>query len=89
MNVNDKILDAIDILIKAAIKEAKYDRTIQAKVEKLIDTSKGIYKCYYQGSTFNAYMNNKNEVLQQGDTVFILISQNDMSNQKTIIGKKY
>jgi hypothetical protein len=35
MNVNEKVLDAIELLIKTAVQNAEYDRTISAQIIRI------------------------------------------------------
>ena len=56
MGVNQKILDAIELLTNNSIKKAGYDKTIQAQIISCEDATIGKYKCRYQDTTFFAYV---------------------------------
>ena len=86
MSVNDKILDAIELLAKSSVERAGYDKTIQAQVIACQDKITGKYKCKYQDAVFFAYVGNPDISLSNGSLVYILVPENDMSKDKTIIG---
>lgn len=86
MSVNDKILDAIELLAKSSVERAGYDKTIQAQVIACQDKTIGKYKCKYQDAVFFAYVGNPDISLSNGSLVYILVPENDMSKDKTIIG---
>lgn len=86
MSVNQKILDAIELLSQASIARAGYDKTIQAQIISCEDQSIGKYRCKYQDSIFYAYSNNLDTVFTKGTYVYILVPNNDMSKEKTILG---
>ena len=58
MSVNQKVLDAIELLTKNSVQKASYDKTIQAQIISCEDATIGKYKCRYQDSTFYAYASN-------------------------------
>lgn len=86
MSVNEKVLDAIELLTKNSVQRAKYDRTIQAQIISCEDQTIGEYKCRYQDATIRAYSNNIDVKYASGKQVYILIPGNDMSQRKTILG---
>ena len=55
MSYEDKICEAISLMVDKAVSEANFDRTIQAIVQECSDASIGKYKVKYQDSTFYAY----------------------------------
>ena len=57
-DVNNKILDAIELLAKNSVERAGYDKTIQAQIISCQDPSIGKYKCKYQDAMFYAYVGN-------------------------------
>ena len=85
MSVKDKILDAIELLAKSSVQRAGYDKTIQAQIVSCQDKQLGKYKCKYQDAIFYAYANSDMS-LSKGAMVYILVPENDMSKDKTIIG---
>ena len=86
MSVNDQILDAIELLAKNSVERAGYDKTIQAQIISCQDKQLGKYKCKYQDALFYAYTSNPTVSLSNGTMVYILVPQNDMSKDKTILG---
>lgn len=86
MSINDQILDAIELLAKSSVERAGYDKTIQAQIISCQDKQLGKYKCKYQDAIFYAYASNPEINLSNGSMVYILVPQNDMSKDKTIIG---
>lgn len=86
MSVNDQILDAIELLARNSVERAGYDKTIQAQIISCQDKQLGKYKCKYQDALFYAYTSSPDISLSNGTMVYILVPQNDMSKDKTIIG---
>lgn len=90
MTIDEKILDAVDILTKASINNAKYDKTIIAQIISCEDEITGRYKCNYQGAIVYAYASYPTMVFNSGDNVYILIVGEDATGEgKIIIGKRY
>ena len=86
MSVNDKILDAIQLLATSSVKKAGYDKTIQAQIVSCEDATIGKYRCRYQDSIFYAYASNSDISFTNRSYVYILVPGNDMSKEKTILG---
>lgn len=86
MSVNEKVLDAIELLTKNSVQRASYDRTIQAQVLSCEDSTIGKYRCRYQDAIFYAYSSNLDVTFSKGSEVYILVPGNDMSKEKTILG---
>ena len=55
MKYENQILDAIETIVNQRVKNAGYDKTIQAKVINCEDPTIGKYKVQYQDSNFYAY----------------------------------
>lgn len=89
MDINDKLLDAIEILVKSAIESANFDRTIQAQIIKCENEKIGKYRCQYQEANFIAYSNNSSNIYKKGETVYVLMTGDPLNQGKIIIGKKY
>ena len=90
MAINDKILDAVDILTKASINNANYDKTIIAQIVSCENKETGKYKCNYQGAIIYAYASYPTMVFNSGDNVYVLIVGEDATGEgKIIIGKRY
>lgn len=85
-NIESNICKAIDIIVKKAVNQASYDKTIQATILSCIDATIGKYKVKYQDSIFYAYSGNSDTTYTDGSNVYILIPGNDMKKDKTILG---
>ena len=84
--IAETLLDGMQILIKDAVKNAGYDRTIQATILSCTNQSKGEYKCQYQDSKFLAYSPDVDVTYADNTLVFVLVPGNDWDATKTIIG---
>lgn len=80
------ILDSVEMIVQNALDNAKYDRTIQAKILKCTDSLKGIYTVKYQDAKFTAYASNVEDIYTEGTSVYILVPENNMQSHKTILG---
>ncbi len=86
LQLQNNICQTIDIIVQNAIKNAGFDRTIQAIVKECTDESIGQYKVSYQDSIFYAYAPNPEDKYSAGTGVYILIQNNDMKKDKFIVG---
>jgi hypothetical protein len=86
MSVNEKILDAIELLVSNSVEKAGYNKTIQAQIVSCEDATIGKYKCRYQDSVFYAYSNNTDVTYSNKTLVYVLIPNNNINQNKTIIG---
>lgn len=82
----DKICEAIEYIVENAIRNADYDKTIQATIVKAEDQTIGKYSVKYQDSIFYAYANSAEVKYTKGTDVYVLIPGNDTSRDKTILG---
>ena len=80
------ICEAIDILVNKALSDATFDKTIQGIVLECTDATIGKYKIKYQDSTFYAYSNNIDVTYANNTSVYILVPNNDITKDKTILG---
>ena len=71
MSVNEKVLDAIELLTKNSVQKAKYDKTIQAQILSCEDSTIGKYRCRYQDATFYAYSSNLDLTFSKGSEVYV------------------
>lgn len=85
---NDAIIQAIDVIASKRVKGADVDRTVQASIEKVIDSTIGSYDVVWKGSdkSYRAYAINTNEIYKPGQPVYVLIPGNNPNNTKTIFG---
>lgn len=79
------INEAAEITAEQKVKEAKFDATIQAKIQSCEDQSRGKYRVKYQDSVFIAYAE-KDSTYTKDTDVYILVPSNDFSKTKKIIG---
>ena len=86
MNYENKILDAIETIVNNAVDKAGYDKTIQAKIINCDDPTIGKYKVQYQDSVFYAYSGSSEVTYNNNAEVYVLIPNNDMSRDKSILG---
>lgn len=87
MDINEQILNAINILVKAALQQAEFDRTVKATITYKDKNSSNKYKCNYQGSIYNVTSLN-NKIYNIGDLVYVLIPASDSNGTgKVILGK--
>ena len=86
MSVQDKILDAIELLAENSVKKAGYDKTIQAQILSCEDATIGKYRCRYQDATIYAYASNSDVTFNKGSYVYVLVPGGDMGKEKTILG---
>ena len=86
MKYENQILDAIETIVNQRVKNAGYDKTVQAKIINCEDPTIGKYKVQYQDSNFYAYSSSSEISYMDGSEVYILIPNNDMSRDKTILG---
>ena len=86
MKYENQILDAIETIVNQRVKNAGYDKTVQAKIINCEDPTIGKYKVQYQDSNFYAYSGSSEINYMDGSEVYVLIPNNDMSRDKTILG---
>ena len=82
----DSVLEATQIIVQNEIKNAGFDKTIQATVMSCVDQSIGKYKVKYQDGYWIAYSSNTNVTYPPNTNVYVLIPKGDMTQDKTIIG---
>ena len=82
----NQVLDAIDIVVQAAIQSAGYDRTISATIMECLDSERGLYKVRYQDAIYTASAEDPSKKYAQNSQVYVLIPENDYSKHKRIIG---
>lgn len=85
-NYENKIIDAIETIVDNKVKNAGYNSTLKATIITCIDPTIGKYKVRYQDSTWFAYSIGTDTKYNAGTEVYILVANNDMANDKTILG---
>ena len=82
----DAILQSISIIANQAVKQADYNKTIQATIVKCIDPTIEQYRIKYQDGYWYAYGNGSGVKYAEGSNVYILVPKGDMSENKIILG---
>lgn len=85
MNLQDAILKAIDSLTQTKIDKLQLDKTVTAVIVKCTNALSREYKCSYNGGYITAYAA-ENATYTNGQSVYVLIPQSDMTKRKTIVG---
>lgn len=80
------MLDAFDLLAKAEVNSAQFDKTVVAIIVSCEDAASGRYRVQYQDSIFNAYSSALDVTYTKGTSVQVRIPNNDFSGRKIIIG---
>lgn len=80
------LLQSISIIADQAVKEADYNKTIQATIVKCVDPTIEQYRIRYQDSYWYAYGNGSGVKYAEGSNVYILVPKGDMSQNKIILG---
>ena len=84
--LQDKILQAIDIISGQALNSISYDKTITCTIEDDKDKKEGKYIVSDGSSSFVAYGSDTN--LRIGTPVYVTVPEGKFENQKLIVGKK-
>lgn len=77
---------AMQLIAENAVKNAGYDKTIQATIISCEDKTTGCYKIQYQDNIFLAYTADTSVNYSKGNLVYILIPNSNFDNNKTILG---
>lgn len=85
-NLQDKLLQAMDIVNARALESISYDKTIVCTIQSDKDKAEGKYEVSDGSMTFTAY--SMDTSLSTGNTVYVTIPQNNFENQKMIVGRK-
>ena len=84
--ITNQLLDAVQVLVDDAVKNATFDRTVQAIIVKCVSAAQGKYSVKYQGGYFYAYAQDPDVTYTPDMQVYVLIPGNDMNKTKTILG---
>lgn len=79
------LYDTVEMIVNKKVAEAGFDKTIKAQIISCIDATKGEYKVQYQDSHFTATAINTDIKYSSGQTVYILIPNNDWEQDKKIL----
>ena len=75
---------AIDIVVNHRLSQMRFDKTVQAVIETLVNADTGEYKVKYDGNIFSAFATDLTNTYRRGQSVFVKIPENDFSNKKFI-----
>ena len=85
-NIQEKLLQAMDIINAQALSNVSYDKTIICSIENADKSKEGQYEVSDGAKIFTAYSSDTG--LKVKDTVYVTIPEGKFENQKMIIGKK-
>lgn len=84
--LQDALLDAIDYMTTAKMDKLTLDKTVVATIVKSEDLIKNTYKIRYQGNDNLVARAQSGDTYKKGQQVYVLVPQNDLSNEKIILG---
>lgn len=84
--LQDALLDAIDYMTTAKMDKLTLDKTVVATIVKSEDLIKNTYKIRYQGNDNLIAKAQSGDTYKKGQQVYVLVPQNDLSNDKIILG---
>lgn len=73
-------------VVKTVTANATFDTTIRAIIQERVDSATGKYKIQYQDSVFYAFTEDTKTIYAKGTEVFVLVPENDFTQEKRIIG---
>ena len=80
----ENIFQAIDVIVKKHLENLPFNITLTCKIEKEIEA----YKTYQVSSSSSCFIVKSNNIKYEiGDIVYVLVPNNDFSQDKIIIGK--
>lgn len=83
--LQDKLLQAMDIINAHALSSISFDKTVLCTIEDDSEKKNGKYIVSNDVQFFDAYSSDTK--LRKGESVYVTIPQGDYTNQKMIIGK--
>nr|DAL50587.1 MAG TPA_asm: hypothetical protein [Caudoviricetes sp.] len=84
--LQDALLDAIDYMTTAKMDKLTLDKTVVATIVKNEDLLKNTYRIRYQGNENLIAKAQSGDTYKKGQQVYVLVPQNDLSNDKIILG---
>lgn len=79
------LVEAMGLVAEDIVSTLKFDRTIACVITDASKAHKGIYTVQYDNAKFTAY--SENQTYKKDDNVYVLVPENDFSNEKTILRK--
>lgn len=86
LDLTEAFFDAINGIAQRNIQAAAMDLTIDCEVQKAYNIDIGEYKVLHEGSIFSAFSSDPTVTYKNGDKVYVLVPQGDMSRKKVILG---
>ena len=86
VQLQDAILKAIDALTQQRIDKLQLDKTVTAVIVTCTNALTREYKCSYNGGNITTYAA-EGTTYTNGQSVYVLIPQGDMTKRKVIIGE--
>lgn len=84
-HIAESILNAMDTVVNGAIRNLRYDQTLECIVVSNKKSKEGVYTVKSEDAQFEAYSNERYYV---NDVVYVTVPQGDFNNQKFITGRK-
>lgn len=84
--IQSALLEAVDYLVGEKINQLTLDKTVVATIVGTQDVLKNTYKIRYQGNDKLVAKALGSETYRSGQSVYVLVPQNDLSKDKTILG---
>ena len=76
-NTTNALFSAVDVLINGALRDLKYDQTIECIVTSTDKSKEGIYEVRSENAIFEAYSSTRYYV---NDTVYVMVPQGNFKN---------
>lgn len=86
-NISEQLLTAIEVITEEAVRDLKYDKTVQAEVYSIVNLDTGEYKVKYMSNVFSAFASDLTVSYKVGDIVYVNIPEGDFSSKKMINSK--
>ena len=83
--ISEQILSAIDVVYNERISQLAFDKTIQAKIFRIVNLDTGEYKVRYNGNIFSAFCDDPEQQYEVDEDVYVSVPEGNFSNRKLII----
>lgn len=89
MDLNETILRTIEIVVTSLLEKSDFTKVIVAQILSCEDETTKKYRCKYQDIIFTVYASSPQLSFNNGDMVYVLLSNGSINENIMIIGKKY
>lgn len=86
-NISNNILKTIDMIVEDRVSKIKFDKTIEAIINSIVNLNTGEYKVKYEENIFSAFSSNTSITYEIGDKVLVKVPEGDFTNKKIIESK--